>query len=375
MQYHAYSLSRLNSAISDNNNNAPDINHRSSSDYHVSLVGYDGEDTISVLNNQPSVSIYRLPVWDLPSLRSIAVLHAVAKGLALFLSVLHRLWCLPRFQLIIIQNPPCLPALVAAIIVSWFSGCRIVLDWHNLGFAMFQERLGERHLLVRAAKLLECLLASFATHHICVSRAMKDWLAEHFNVRATVLYDRPPALFSRGAVSVRERHELLLRLNLTEASLFPVSPVLGDAECGAGVAGCVDGVSSIQTTTAQCAGDEVRLRTVQERVGLLMSCTSWTPDEDFTILLRALLVVEQQLQLLHQEQLHLEHQQGPLAIAAQGQHGFRRLAVVVTGKGPMKAAFEASVAAMTAQGLLGRYVAVRTAWLATGDYPALLRYY
>lgn len=211
MQYHAYSLACLN--------NVPTNVHS----LKVSLVGYEGERTMNLVSDNPAINIYRLKLWDFPSLRCISLLHAIAKGMALMFSVFAQLISLGSYDLIIIQNPPCLPALIAAIIISWFNNSCIMLDWHNLGFAMFEERLGNTHILVRFAKILEKYLASYALFHICVSNAMKEWLSEHFNVQSLVLYDRPPAIFVRQPLSVVERHELLLRLNLTEAALFPHS--------------------------------------------------------------------------------------------------------------------------------------------------------
>ena len=209
MQYHAYSLACLNSEA--NRSHA----------IKVSLVGYEGERTMNIVSDNAAIKVYRLKLWDLPSLRFISLLHAVAKGIALMVTVFAQLISLGSYDLIIIQNPPCLPALLAAIVVSWFNKSKIMLDWHNFGFAMFEERLGNKHILVRLARALEKYLASYATFHICVSNAMKEWLSEHFHVRSLVLYDRPPAIFMRQPLSADQRHELMLRLNLTDAALFP----------------------------------------------------------------------------------------------------------------------------------------------------------
>ena len=112
------------------------------------------------------------------------------------------------------------------------------------------------------------------------------------------------------------------------------------------------------------------------RTALLMSCTSWTPDEDFTILLDALVLLEQKLKELHKD---AGSERKGSNVRAEGSSsvptliGFRRVAVVITGKGPMKQQFEASVKALEDTDKLGLYVAVRTAWLAPEDYPLLLR--
>ena len=73
---------------------------------------------------------------------------------------------LQRYDVVIIQNPPCLPALVAAVVMSLLNGSIIVIDWHNLGFAMFEERYGSRHILVRIAKILERFMTRRAHLHV-----------------------------------------------------------------------------------------------------------------------------------------------------------------------------------------------------------------
>jgi len=79
----------------------------------------------------------------------------------------------------------------------------------------------------------------------------------------------------------------------------------------------------------------------QEPPALIVSGTSWTPDEDFGMLLAAVGL--------------LDETPGP------------PLLFVITGKGPQKQMYEARIAAMH----LTR-CRVRTAWLAAEDYPRLL---
>ena len=75
---------------------------------------------------------------------------------------------------------------------------------------------------------------------------------------------------------------------------------------------------------------------------LVVSGTSWTPDEDFGILLQALTEYD-------------ARGRGP------------PLLVCITGKGPLRAAFEAEV---ERAGL--RRVKIMTAWLSSADYARLL---
>jgi len=71
--------------------------------------------------------------------------------------------------------------------------------------------------------------------------------------RATTLYDRPGPQFK--TITLTEKHYLLEKLNLTDFTEL--------SESG-----------------------EVQLKS--NRPSLLVSSTSWTPDEDFSILLKAL---------------------------------------------------------------------------------------
>ncbi|RKO83400.1 glycosyl transferases group 1-domain-containing protein, partial [Blyttiomyces helicus] len=79
---------------------------------------------------------------------------------------------------------------------------------------------------------------------------------------------------------------------------------------------------------------------------LIVSSTSWTEDEDFSILLQALRQYEERQRTAG---------------------GLPRLRVVITGKGPMQEAFQREVADAGLE-----WVKVHTAWLEAGDYPLLL---
>ena len=92
----------------------------------------------------------------------------MVKGVGLLIQLFVCLASLQRYDVVIIQNPPCLPALVAAVIMSLLNGSIIVIDWHNLGFAMFEERYGSRHILVRIAKILEQFMTKRAHLHVSI---------------------------------------------------------------------------------------------------------------------------------------------------------------------------------------------------------------
>lgn len=290
-----------------------------------------------------------------------------------------------QYNIIIIQNPPCLPALLAARIIAVFNGSIVVIDWHNLGYAMFEQRLGSKHLLVRLAFTLEKFACRLAHKHICVSSAMKDWLAEHFTIQATVLYDRPAKLFVTDNPTLRERHHLLSSLEFSDDLLFPNTEA--DGKIYRNLKNDTNGVqkrgvSTCQTyckTQQKCEGglmdddadvadgDDIILK--ERGCKMIVSATSWTEDEDFSMLLVALQELNQLLSTYSTSSSSSSSTTASNLVAVEG---CDRIVVVVTGKGPLKAEFESSVLDLTSGGLLDR-VAIRTAWLSSNDYSLLLR--
>lgn len=140
---------------------------------------------------------------------------------------------------------------------------------------------------------------------------------------ATVLYDRPPAMFR--PLSFDEKHDLLSKLVL-EFSDFALHE---DGEKNA--------------FTYLTASGEVALR--HNRPALLISSTSWTPDEDFSILLTAL------------ETYETCSKEKPLP----------QLVCVITGKGPEKEYYRNLIASKNFQN-----VRIVLPWLSSEDYPKLL---
>jgi beta-1,4-mannosyltransferase len=85
------------------------------------------------------------------------------------------------------------------------------------------------------------------------------------------------------------------------------------------------------------------------RPALVTSSTSWTEDEDFGLLLAALVVLDGKLKATTTTAPPL------------------RVLVVVTGKGPQRAMYEERISRLRLE-----YVGVATVWLEADDYPKLL---
>ena len=184
-------------------------------------------------------------------------------------------------------------------------GASLVIDWHNFGHSIMALKRPPSSALVRLARSHEAAWGRGGDKHFCVTRAMQSELAgPGWRIAATVLYDRPPRHFQRTDIAAA--HELLVRLG----------PSLSGRDGGFGVGGLplddfaawqaaewgpdltiatmrsANAVpsSSISGTTAAKAGAGASLR--PDRPAVLISSTSWTPDEDFGVLLEALVRYE-----------------------------------------------------------------------------------
>lgn len=93
-----------------------------------------------------------------------------------------------------------------------------------------------------------------------------------FTFRATVLYDRPAAQFQ--SITLEQKHDLFYRLAIDYYQFKPDNFKNNPEE--------------FQATrfTYKDSNGTIHLR--NDRPAILVSSTSWTPDEDFSILLKAL---------------------------------------------------------------------------------------
>lgn len=140
--------------------------------------------------------------------------------------------------------------------------------------------------------------------HLAASRAMADWLKREYRVQASVLYDRPSHWFGRPDLAAAA--DLWQRL-ARDLSLGP------------------------------------------RRIPIAICPTGWTPNEDFDLLLEGLERTERRLAA-----------RAPDTTAP-------NLAVLLTGRGPMRETIEARIARRPFS-----RVAVRTTWLEPADYVVLV---
>lgn len=250
-------------------------------------------------------------------------------------------------DVILVQNPPSVPTLLLAYLYCIWHGIfhkhrpRFVIDWHNLGYTMFESpdattsrsKAFIQHSIRKVAEWYERQMAPLADAHLTVTQAMENWLGENFNVhgeQVRVLYDKPPLLFR--PTNVEDQHELFSRIKIEAHDDMQQN-------------------ETIFTRCVRASDGSTSYHLREDRPALLVSSTSWTPDEDFSILLDALKV------------LHKKIESKPKNTT------FPQVIVVVTGKGPQKSHYLP---------LLGEFndshpfITIYTLWLEASDYPRLL---
>jgi beta-1,4-mannosyltransferase len=271
--------------------------------HEVDLIGFEGAPLHSVVAAESRIHEHRLPDAGYRSRATggvrrfvwLSAFRAVGQARRLLITLLR----IPKPDIILVQNPPAVPTLAVAWIAARWRGARLIIDWHNLAHTIAAIRLGESHRAVRALRRSEKRWGRRADAHLAVSNALAEWLLREFGVKATVLYDRPLRAFDRPGPDAAAS----LRASLASQGIIPAT-----------------------------------------RVPLVACPTSWTPDEDFDLLLEA-----------------LERAERALAGSEV------KLAIVLTGRGPMRDAFEARVKRRQFSA-----ISVRTAWLEPRDYPVLV---
>ncbi|KAI5858999.1 hypothetical protein BZA05DRAFT_346437 [Tricharina praecox] len=283
----------------------------------VDLVGYNDTPPRQEILSNPSIYIHPLkppPKFLDTSTATKFVFFAPFKALYQLLTLLDTLlYTIPiTTGYVLVQNPPSIPTLVVAKVAAVLRGQKVVIDWHNFGYSILQMKLKE-HPLVLGAKLYEIILGRItADANFTVTASMNKRLRESWGFKSPIhtLYDRPPSHFQPFSDSERAT---FLKAN-------------------ADVAPYADKILSGQTK-------------------LLISSTSWTADEDFSLLLGALSVYDRRASA--------ENFLRPNSVPS--------ILAVITGKGPLRDGYMARVESLEFQ-----YITVKSVWLEAEDYPKMI---
>lgn len=267
------------------------LNHVSmllSHNYKVTLIGYEDSPLPSSLKSNPSLKIKPLKTRALNSLKKLssklfllyAALRLFIESLQLFLAIISS----PKTRFILVQNPPSMPVFIIVYICSCILNIKFIIDWHNYAWSLL--KIANRgKAVVKLAYFYENTIGYLADASFCVSSNMQSDL-QTYKISATVLYDRP---IHRSPIDKDMRKELSIPSN----SFF------------------------------------------------IVSSTSYTVDEDFSIVLNA-------LDILSQTNLHIF--------------------LLITGKGPLQDYYRGLISQKNWEN-----ITVKMAWLAIEDYPLVLR--
>jgi beta-1,4-mannosyltransferase len=211
----------------------------------VDIVACAGSALHAELRAHPRITCHLLPPSRERSLPR-ALLLPLAAGRAV-LQALRLVWVflvvLRKPDVILVQNPPAVPTLLVTLAAARLRGARLVIDWHNLAWAVLALGVGARNPIVALARWYERALGRRADAHLAVSDALRTELSARWGLApVSVLRDRPAARFAPLASQARAD----LRRRLADTL---------------GLAG--------------------------RRPALIVSPTSWTRDEDFDLLLDA----------------------------------------------------------------------------------------
>ncbi|POI23987.1 hypothetical protein CIB84_012265 [Bambusicola thoracicus] len=202
----------------------------------------------------------------------------------------------------------------------------------------------------------EKLFGRLSDYNLCVTDAMKEDLWVNCNIRAVTLYDRPASYFKETPLELQ--HQLYLKLAKDYEPFKPQKFCLCSTESVSWNA-----ERSAFTERDGKSGDVLKSR---GRPALLISSTSWTEDEDFSVLLKALEGYEQYVN----EGVNLP----ALVCVITGYEQYVNegvslpaLVCVITGKGPLKEYYNGLI-----KKLHFKHIQICTPWLEAEDYPVLL---
>lgn len=294
-------------------NRSPRMNYHAKSlaqlDYEVELCGYNSKQEefefkspheLITLRSIPEIkNRYNLPFFI------FGIGKVILQHYYLY-QMLRELKSLGAVDLLLIQNPPSIPILgIARFFVLFMSpNTKLIIDWHNLGYSILALKLGPKHPMVLIYRFYEKWLGRRAFAHFTVTTTMAEQLRKQFGMdgrRIIPLHDRPGDQFQ--VIKSSEQKQEIINYLQTEYGI-------------------------------QKFGNEK----------IIITATSYTPDEDLYMLLKALRKYDKE-------------KNGP------------KLRVIITGKGPM---YDEISKAIIENNKELSHVTVTQLWLSNEDYPKAL---
>lgn len=265
-----------------------------------------------------------------PDLQLPRLVKYIFKIFWIILSMLSIFFSIKKADILMLQNPPGIPSLALCYFYCKVVKAKFIIDWHNYSWTIMALESSCNSPVVRFAKIIEFYFGRKSDLNFCVTEAMREDLLENYDIEATVLYDRPPDKFKPFGQKcmIDKKHDIFQKL----AKLYPEFRSL-------------EKYDEMTAFTIKNDKGEIKLR--DDRPGLIVSSTSWTPDEDFQILLDALIQYDE--------------------TAVNDDVNYPKLICVITGKGPQKAMYQQKIIDQSL-----KFVKVLTPWLENEDYPLML---
>ncbi|KAL1150906.1 hypothetical protein V6Z11_A09G005700 [Gossypium hirsutum] len=307
MQYHALSLARQASL-------------------EVDIVAYGGSEPHSAVIENESIHIHTMILYPL-----MLLLKPIIQFVILLWFLCFKV---PPPDAFIVQNPPSVPTLVA---VKWASSMRklaFIVDWHNFGFTLLGLSVGRSSPFVSIYHWFEKRYGQMANGSLC-----------------------PPEFFC--PTSLQEKRKLFCRLNR-----YLCHP-LGVRDCVTASKSKIGADDQSESLFRTQVDTDILLK--PNRPALVVSSTSWTPDEDFEILLEAAVMYDRRVAALLDENDSADEGVLWKEISGGKQYLYPRLLFIITGKGPEKEKYEEKIKRLNV-----KRVAFRTMWLSTEEDPLLL---
>lgn len=294
-----------------------DVGHSPRMQYHalsladtgkvsVELVGFSGSKPLSAVANHADIRIRHIAALRFPSSWKVpfvvyAVMKVIVESAQLFLVLMFTSY---RPECVLLQCPPAVPSLAVCGLVCVLSGSKLVVDYHNITHMHLGSKVKSEFLVSLVRKYESWFSRMFVYSALCVSKAMKQYLECEFGIKSSsvhVLYDRAGPQFT-GRTSASAKHDLEGRL----------------------------------------MAQEILKKRFSAYDFVIVSSTSWTPDEDFDLLLEA--VVDLSAKTVGKQSL-----------------------LFITGKGEMKDSF---VEKFNSKNFINIHLV--TAWVSASDYPLVL---
>lgn len=273
----------------------------------VELCGYTETPVMEAVNVHPRIKIHNIPVIENDPPRPF-IIYAIRKVMLQHVYIYRLLKQFTNADFLMVQNPPSIPVLGVARFFCLFisTRTRLIIDWHNLGYSILALKLGAGHPFVYIHRLYEKWLGRIAFVHLTVTVTMGQVLREEFKMKATRIipfYDRPSSLMK--VLSASEKGQIVL----DHPQLF------SDYD--------------------------------NKRSKIVITSTSYTPDENLYTLLDALKIY-----------------------ASTAPVSLPNLVVIITGKGPMYDEIQREIVKVSDK--FHNRVSIHQVWLTAEQYPKII---